>query len=479
MRSSAVALSLPVLLGSFSAARPTRSTAAPTHGCAALAPGNAPRAVANDNRRRAGRWRGDTLVVSLVASRVAWYPEAEDGCALPVLAFAEAGRAPSVPGPLLRVRAGTQLRVAVRNGTGRALWLRGFNDHPAATRAGVELAPDSTREFRFVAKAPGTYAYGATLAPYPEGGATVRPVRDDSQLLGAFVVDNAQSSGTRDRVLVITRWTIRDPGDSTRPPLFYVSAVNGKSWPYTERLAYGVGDSIRWRVVNGSLAAHPMHLHGFYFDVLARGTFARDTVLARPRTVVTEPLPVGQTMELRWRAERPGNWLFHCHLLAHMSAVQRLDRMSDSALHTLGVAAAGAAPGTASPMAMGAMRHAMEDMAGLIVGVQILPHAPTSRTALPQPPRRTLHLFADQRADVFGPGVTGYGFVLQEGASAPAPDSIRRPGSTLVLRRGEPVRIVVVNRLTMPLSVRLSSLTRVLPSSPTSNRCPATSSASR
>jgi FtsP/CotA-like multicopper oxidase with cupredoxin domain len=66
--------------------------------------------------------------------------------------------------------------------------------------------------------------------------------------------------------------------------------------------------------------------------------------------------------------------------------------------------------------------------------------------------RRTLQLFADRRDSVFG-GQPGFGFVLQEGARPPAGDSVRIPGSPLFLRRGEPTRIVVHNRLGTPLSV--------------------------
>ena len=47
----------------------------------------------------------------------------------------------------------------------------------------------------------------------------------------------------------------------------------------------------------------------------------------------------------------------------------------------------------------------------------------------------------------------GYGYVLQEGASPPAPDSIRIPGSPIVLRRDEPVDITLVNRTDELVSV--------------------------
>jgi FtsP/CotA-like multicopper oxidase with cupredoxin domain len=78
-----------------------------------------------------------------------------------------------------------------------------------------------------------------------------------------------------------------------------------------------------------------------------------------------------------------------------------------------------------------------------------------ARAAAPrarEPVHRKLRLFAQRRANVFGDG-PGYGFVLQEGAREPAPDSIGIPGPQLALTRGEPVEITVVNRARMPLSV--------------------------
>lgn len=47
----------------------------------------------------------------------------------------------------------------------------------------------------------------------------------------------------------------------------------------------------------------------------------------------------------------------------------------------------------------------------------------------------------------------GFGFVLQEGEREPARDSIRIPGTPLVLTRGEPVEIRVINRMAQSLAV--------------------------
>jgi FtsP/CotA-like multicopper oxidase with cupredoxin domain len=49
--------------------------------------------------------------------------------------------------------------------------------------------------------------------------------------------------------------------------------------------------------------------------------------------------------------------------------------------------------------------------------------------------------------------LAGFGYVVQQGSAEPARDSIQVPGPVLVLRRGEPVRITVVNHLAEPTAV--------------------------
>ncbi|MEP6496272.1 MAG: multicopper oxidase domain-containing protein [bacterium] len=163
-----------------------------------------------------------------------------------------------IPGPLIRVRSGTEVRATVRNPLQVPIWVRGLQDRAARSLDSAEVAPGASREFRFVATAPGAwYCWGG-------GAAAHAPISDPSgQLVGAFVVDPPGGPGAPDRVLVITRWT---PNATPEKTGFQVNAINGRSWPNTERLAYTVVDSVHWKVVNASDALHEMHLHGFFFQ---------------------------------------------------------------------------------------------------------------------------------------------------------------------------------------------------------------------
>jgi FtsP/CotA-like multicopper oxidase with cupredoxin domain len=67
---------------------------------------------------------------------------------------------------------------------------------------------------------------------------------------------------------------------------------------------------------NDTAWPHTMHLHGFHFRVLSRNGAAvphrpwRDTVLVER----------GETVDVAFVADNPGDWLFHCHVLEHMEA---------------------------------------------------------------------------------------------------------------------------------------------------------------
>src|SRR5689334_1394543 len=62
---------------------------------------SAPMSVVNDNRHPAGARAGSTLTLSLDVVEAGYQPEGEHDPVVRILAFAESGKAPSVPAPLL------------------------------------------------------------------------------------------------------------------------------------------------------------------------------------------------------------------------------------------------------------------------------------------------------------------------------------------------------------------------------------------
>jgi manganese oxidase len=440
MRSGVLVVPLLVVLAAASAGTP--------HHAPHRTPA-AERARPNDNRVAAGVLRGGVLTLNLDARLGTWHPDGDAAPGAVVPAFAEAGRAPQIPGPLIRVPAGTEVAVTLRNRlAGDTLVVHGLHARPGIGEA-VALAPGASRTLRFRLDAPGTYYYYGTSM-----GRTVDfRTLEDAQLTGAIVVDSSPRSGgaapgapPKDRVFVLGMWTDTVARAYTHRKRV-LAVINGRSWPNTERLSYAVGDSVRWRVINATGDAHPMHLHGFYFRVDSRGDGQGDTTYQAGQgdLLVTAGMGVGTTMRLTWVPERPGNWLFHCHIPEHFAPRGPLGQLR--AIDT-STAAAGSGAHTAN--------HATAGMGGLVMGIVVRPSATgTAERATAQSGnagRRRIRLLV--RRNGGGTDSTPYfGFALQEGTDEPPADSGLRLGPPLLLVRGQPVSIMVVNALAEPTAV--------------------------
>ncbi|MEO6526639.1 MAG: multicopper oxidase domain-containing protein [Gemmatimonadaceae bacterium] len=422
----AVLLLVSPMLG---AARPVPASRAPA----------VERIVVNDNREPAGVLRDGVLTLRLEARDGEWHPDGESKPGIVVRAFAEKGKRLTVPGPLVRVPEGTEIRAFVTNTFSHApLVLHGMSPrgaHAANLTDTVQIAAGATRELRFVAGAPGTYYYRATIAAAPTDDASSR----DAELTGAFIVDPRGAPRALDRIFVISLWT------KSPPPLIAVRpttdrlvrfTINGRSWPATEQLSYAMGDTARMRFINTSIAGHPMHLHGFYFDVNSRGDGSMDSVFAAgasPRRVVTERAAAGHTFTMSWVPERAGNWLLHCHDNFHVLRNKPFDGSLLVGEHLVH-----------------ASNHAMEMMGGLVMGVTVRGQD-RSAANTSERERRSLRLVAkvDSGGDTAEPS---FSYQLQERSARPYPTP-RLHGATLMLKRGEPVSITVVNELAEPTAV--------------------------
>jgi len=78
-----------------------------------------------------------------------------------------------------------------------------------------------------------------------------------------------------------------------------------------------VGELQIWEVRNASLMDHPFHLHGDFFQVIEENGKApdfrawKDTYNLTPRS----------TIKIDWMPDnRPGMWMYHCHILEHHEA---------------------------------------------------------------------------------------------------------------------------------------------------------------
>lgn len=381
-------------------------------------PATLPVIVTHDNLQPAGTVTSGELRVALWAGMGRWAPHGAAGTQLDLAALGEEGGMLAIPSPLIRAPQGTVVHVSVRNTLLTPLHVRGFCDRPGPC-APVVVAAGATRDVTFTLTSAGAFPYWAGRP----GAALGNRDGDDSQLGGVIIAD-APGAET-DRVFVLGRRA----GDSTsaRAPL---TVINGRSWPYTERLTYATGETARWRVVNLSNIAHAMHLHGFFFRVDAVGDETAEIRYedAQRRQAVTERVQAGRTMSMTWVPERPGNWLFHCHMLTHMMARESL-RPGLEAAHTA---------------------HDAAGMGGLVLGVRVT--GPDRTAPTPAAPRRALRMEIahDTRhgsAPSYKVGLTS------DGKEAPRLNDSGAPGPIMVLTRGEPVAVDIVNQLREPTAI--------------------------
>ena len=400
----------------------------------------APVVQANSNTRTGGVLHDGVLSVTLEAKMSLWHLNGPERRAMTIAAFAEPGKPPLMPGPLLRAPAGTEIRLTLRNALPQPLKffapasIHGGPDRISAMDS-VVVPPGATGTLITRAEVPGNYVYRATT---PDRAS--RAIRISGLLAGGIVVDTARAlTPAHDRVLVIMETPdsagIACADTASGNPLLTCQAgrliftINGRSWPSTTRIPAMVGDSLHWRVLNASFDAHPMHLHGFYYRVdHFSGPLADSTAVPFPgQMVVTQLMSPFSAMSMTWSPDRPGNWLFHCHFAIHL----RPDSVS-------------AAPDDPH----------MREMVGLVLGVNVVPRPGVQVAGEPVATRHLRLVAVDgsasaaPRSSSLPPSMR---FVLE--ANGRRVDTRRDFSPELDLVRGQPVAITIVNRLDRPTSV--------------------------
>ncbi len=371
----------------------------------------------NDNTVSGGRLDGSVLHIALVAERGLWYPDGPGTIGLPIEAFGEAGRPLQIPGPLLRVALGTRVVATIRNDLSHDLTIRGLAAPADALTTVLHVQPGETRRVSFVLDRVGAFGYYGS----DKGETMDARVFDDAELSGAIVVENAHAPRV-DHVFVLGLYAPVKDKDGTPNFIYLLETINGRSYPATERLTYVRGQTVRWAVFNASSFVHPMHLHGFYYR-LAR---------ANAYDEVTHAFFPGEAEELTWTADRPGQWMFHCHIDDHITRHAPLADML---------------AGKADPQLSVAKRFHLpnEPMGGMVIALDVLPRSGDRAPAVPQTPRQlTLLLESHDVSDAPYIGLEKGTVHLTDGDQTT--QSNGNLGPPIVLARGKPVAITVVNQ---------------------------------
>ncbi|MDP3195343.1 multicopper oxidase family protein [Tabrizicola sp.] len=94
----------------------------------------------------------------------------------------------------------------------------------------------------------------------------------------------------------------------------YLWTIDGQSWGTHRPVQARSGERVALTYHNMSMMAHPMHLHGHHFQVVALNGRAiagalRDTVHVPPMSMVTVALDAGEA----------ARWMLHCHHMPHLA----------------------------------------------------------------------------------------------------------------------------------------------------------------
>jgi len=247
------------------------------------------------------------------------------------------GKAYPATEPLL-LRKGERVRLRIVNASaehthvvrlaGHRLHVTHTDGNPLVAPVAVDaipVAPSERYDAVVVAERPGAWFFHCTQPGHAAAGERMvvayaghearRPAEPDLDVSGVVVWHHALGRGQD---------VLPDAAGQTRTFDLTLSGgmmgseiwtINGKVYPRTDPLPVKRGDRAVIRLRNMSPEAHPMHLHGQSFRVLALNG-ARH---ARPlvKDTVDVPAHMGSAV-IEFTAHNVGDWFFHCHKPMHM-----------------------------------------------------------------------------------------------------------------------------------------------------------------
>jgi FtsP/CotA-like multicopper oxidase with cupredoxin domain len=223
------------------------------------------------------------------------------------------------PGPVIEVVEGDLVRFYVTNKLPAPIAVHwhgillpcGMDGVSALTQPAIQ--PGETFRYEFYFPDAGTFMYHSHYDTMTQEGLG---------LVGMIVVHPRNPRGSRpdrDFAMMLHEWAI--PVGTSRPDPnemsdFNILTINGKAFPGTEPLVARLGDRVRMRFGNlSAMDHHPIHLHGYAFDIVETDGGQIPASAQWPETTVL--VPVGSTRVVEFLADNPGDWLMHCHMTHH------------------------------------------------------------------------------------------------------------------------------------------------------------------
>jgi FtsP/CotA-like multicopper oxidase with cupredoxin domain len=222
------------------------------------------------------------------------------------------------PGPTIEAVEGDKVRIFVTNKLPEhttihwhgMLLPNGMDGVGGLTQPHIK--PGKTFVYEFALKKSGTFMY------HPHADEMVQMAMG---MMGSFVIhprDPKFMRVDRDFVFLLNAYDI-DPG-SYMPKImtmldFNLWTINSRAFPGVDHLVARKGDRVRVRVGNLTMTNHPIHMHGYHFEVTCTDG---GWVPERARwPEVTIDIPVGAMRAYEFVADEPGDWALHCHKSHH------------------------------------------------------------------------------------------------------------------------------------------------------------------
>lgn len=226
----------------------------------------------------------------------------------------------STPGPTLVAYRGERVRIVLKNELPMPTTLHPHGLHQPNQDDGVAgisepnpIPPGGTHVYSFVPGHTGSFSYHSH---------TDSAVQELRGLDGMLVVlprrVHASVKPQEDVVMTLQGFDPRGAGNLVRPfppgtGDFPFHTINGKTGEASGGpIVIHKGDLVRIELYNASQTEHAMHLHGHDLVVVAKNGHAVPHVRE-----TTQNIAPGDFVTLEFRANNPGNWVFHCHFPHH------------------------------------------------------------------------------------------------------------------------------------------------------------------
>ncbi|MBA3957374.1 MAG: copper oxidase [Parachlamydiaceae bacterium] len=224
----------------------------------------------------------------------------------------------STPGPTIEAVEGDTVRILVTNNLKEPTSVHwhglilpnGMDGVAGLTQRSI--LPGETFKYEFTLKQNGTFMY------HPHSDEMVQIAMG---MMGFFIIHpkgEEDPKVDRDFAIFLHEWRV-PMGAKTPMPFemldFNLFTFNSVLYPNIESLVAKQGDRVRIRLANVMMNSHPIHLHGHEFVVTRKG--AKRLPPAAQYSEVTVSVAPGETRDIEFIADNPGDWAFHCHKSHH------------------------------------------------------------------------------------------------------------------------------------------------------------------